>query len=580
MTAPRFLAFAGEPARLKHFLLGLVPEEHPPHRLNRALDSEDLVIFVGPQTPLVRMANGSGLLVGRLFTNAADCRSIARLGEGASAQVAASGGMSLLVNYWGNYAAFLRNGRRTTVLRDPSAAVPVFHASTAGIRIYFSDPDLRPAAMKTASVDEEFLRQWLTYPYLRTRRTGLTQVSELLPGTAHRIEHGAASTETLWTPWIAASKPQITNFQEAAAEVRSTVLRTVPAQLRERGRLALELSGGLDSSIVAAALANSGLFFPAVNFATRLPDGDEKHYARAVASHLGITLSEVVENRDPLDLRPGSAAGLRPGLSPVLQPLNRALTAFAREQGSDGLITGGGGDNIFCYLTTAAPILDAVRDLGLVRGASSTLFDVASVVECTVWKAGRYALRKHASRTRRPRWRRDDRFLAPQAAPERMDLHPWLEAPRDAPPGKREHVDSLIRALHFMEPRHPTGEAIIHPLINQPLIELCLSIPTWLWVQGGRNRAVARRAFEDRLPPEAINRRTKGRLESLCARAFEDNRRRLAELLLDGELASRRLLEMGHVKRYLQGSGPAPDDDYFRLFELASLELWLRSGPR
>jgi hypothetical protein len=58
---------------------------------------------------------------------------------------------------------------------------------------------------------------------------------------------------------------------------------------------------------------------------------------------------------------------LRPPLSPVLQPLNGALSGHARKVGSARLVTGAGGDNLFCYLTTTAPLTISVRRAGSVR---------------------------------------------------------------------------------------------------------------------------------------------------------------------------------------------------------------------
>lgn len=576
MTVPRFLAFKAEPARLQAFLAGLVPGERASQRLNRELDRPDLVVFTSPETPLVRMQDDQGIIVGRLYSRAS-CSRVNRLDNAASGAAGATGGKSLLEDNWGNYVSFVCAGGGVTVLRDPSAAVPAYFAMVDGILVYFSDlvvcDDLGIAERQ---VDEEYLRQWLTFPGLRTHRTGLAGVTELVPGSAHSLRSGGSRMENAWTPWtVMQSRPRLVSFEAAARAVRSTVGKTVAAQLKDREPLALELSGGLDSAIVAAALAKSGILLPAVNFATRSPDGDERDYARAVARHLGLSLTEIEEGSDILDLRPPARTALRPLLSPLLQPLNRTLCAFAREAGVAGLVTGGGGDNLFCYLTTAAPILDAARERGPAGAIEATL-NVASVTESNVWKAARFALRKWAARRRRPPWKRDERFIAPGGLAARMDAHPWLDAPRNALPGKLEHVNSILRAHHYMEPEHPTGEAIIHPLINQPLMELCLSIPTWLWIHGGRNRAVARQAFSDRLPAAAINRRTKGRFESMCARGFEENRTRLANLLLEGELARRELILRDQVERYLKGSGPAPDDDYFRLFDLASLELWLR----
>src|SRR3546814_18791962 len=49
---------------------------------------------------------------------------------------------------------------------------------------------------------------------------------------------------------------------------------------------------------------------------------------------------------------------------------------------------------------------------------------------------------------------------------------------------------------------------------------LCLSIPTWQWVRGGRDRAVARAAVADLIPALIAQRRTKGGPTGFLRRVF------------------------------------------------------------
>jgi asparagine synthase (glutamine-hydrolysing) len=579
VTPPQFLAFTGEPARLRAFLASLVPGGRSRLRLNRVLDCADLVVFAAPETPRIVLPEERGLVIGRLFRSGGDGERIDALSLSEARHAVWSGGKALLEGLWGNYAAFLRDEGAVIVLRDPSGAVPVHHCEIGGIEACFSDADTAgDLGIHARGIDEEFLRQWLTYPFLRTARTGLSGVSELLPGACRKGRDGSASTVPAWTPWrSAAPERQIVDFGEATDRLRATLLRTVAPQLRGVPTPLLELSGGLDSSIVAACLAAGGVAFDAVNFVTRMSDGDEREYARIAASALGVPLAELHEDDLPIDLAPPAYRPLRPALSAVLQPLNRAFAAYARAKRGGSFVTGAGGDNLFCYLTTAAPALDAARDRGI-RGGLAALRDVAELNDCTIWTAARYAARKQLGLTRRPKWKRDERFLARSAIAAAPDEHPWLDAPGDARPGKREHVESLVRAQHFLEPRYASGDAILHPLLNQPLIELCLAIPTWLWLEGGQNRAVARAAVVDLLPEEIIRRRTKGRLESMCARGYAANRERLAGLLLGGALARRGLIDRPALEACLRAQGPPREEAHFRVFDLASLELWLRSG--
>ena len=578
MSAPRFIGLTGDPASLGSWLTGFVPRRCPALRLNRVFDAPDLVVFASPETPLVPLAEERGVILGRLFAEASPCEPIRALDPSASRHAAWSRGRSLLDGKWGRFVAFTRDAKAIATLRDPSGTIPAYFAPMGALELCFSDLELAlGVGYEPRGLDQEFLRQWLTYPFLRTARTGLCDCEELLPGCV-RINSGSARfVESVWSPWRAASaERELRDFDTAARRLRDVALATIPAQLAGIERPLLQLSGGLDSSIVATCLRRGGVDFSAATFATRTPEGDERDYARRLASDLEVELIEQGEDELPLDLSPPMRGTLRPPLNPVLQPLDRAFSRAARDSRSRDLVTGAGGDNLFCYLTTAAPALDAFEQLAL-GDALTTLQDVAALGECTLWKAGRYTVRKRLRRRSRPIWARDERFLAPSALAADPDSHPWLLPPEPPCAGKLEHVEALVRIQYFLRPSHASGEVMHHPLINQPLMEACLAMPSWLWVRGGRNRAVARHAFADLLPPTIVRRRTKGSLAAMCSQAFVQNSGALADLLIGGELSRRQLIDELAVEAYLRTAGDCSDDDYFRIFDLASLELWLRA---
>jgi asparagine synthase (glutamine-hydrolysing) len=572
VSEPRFLALSGSDPAIRDLLRGHFPKKDRPARLNRRLDRPGLVIFTSPETPVVPLQDGMGLVVGRLFRRTGE--RVATLGPADSKAAATSSGHRLVRDFWGNYVAFLVRGDHSLIVRDPSAAIPAYARECGEIQFACSHLELAASLVGDANVDPEFLRQWLSFPFLRSSRTGLLGWSELLPGMSRAHDGG---TEPLWTPWHhdGGTKDNL-SMHSAAASIRDSAMATIAALVADAARPVLELSGGLDSSIVAACLHRAGIAFEAVNFVTRMPDGDERHYARIVARHLGVRLAELPEDGRPLQFAPPPAALFRPGLSPVLQPLERARRAFAAANAGTTFITGAGGDNIFCYLGTAAPILDSFSARGL-AAALRTAQDVAELGECTVFKALRFAARKSAQRFTWRRWARDWRFLSVSAMAQRPDPHPWLAIPAGTRAGSIEHVKSIVRAQHFLSSEYAFGDPVRHPLLNQPLMEACLSIPSWLWVKHGRNRSAARAAFADLLPEEIIQRRTKGRLESMCARSFQDNRLPLAALLLEGELDRRGLIDRPAIEAYLKRGGEPGDENYFRIFDLASLELWLRS---
>ena len=94
--------------------------------------------------------------------------------------------------------------------------------------------------------------------------------------------------------------------------------------------------------------------------------------------------------------------------------------------------------------------------------------------------------------------------------------HPWLtpESTRGVSPGILWHVMSLSMppAYYSSFVRSDYPERTL-PLLSQPLVELCLRIPTYVLIRSGRDRALARRAFAADLPAEIVRALPKGRAD-------------------------------------------------------------------
>lgn len=575
----RYLALAGPPDEVASLVEAGSLAAALAGRLPLRLHHGCFALFANEGAELLPLPDEGGFVLGRLFDRSTGGR-IRSIDAAQATAALTTKGLSFISSNWGSYAAFLATRGGHALIRDPSGGIPVYHAERDGVHLYFSDAQaLLSSGLLDPECDDRFVLHWLAYPYLRMARTGLVGVRELLPGSRRLCSSEGARVKEVWSPWDhARPERRIEDFEAAASALREELLRLVPCSVADRHRILLELSGGLDSSIVAAALAKAGIPFAAVNFVTLSADGDERRYARCVAEAVSAPLVELFEEEQPVDL--GTPAPvLRPGLSPLVMSLHRAFDAYAVETGCDGFLTGAGGDNVFCYITTAAPILDAWHDRGL-RMAAIAAADVAALNGCTLWTAMRLALAKAKRGGKRPAWKRDVTFLSEEAVPP-LERHPWLNSPRHARPGQREHVAALLRIQHFLDPEiRPSDVESVHPLLAQPLVELCLRIPSWMWARGGRNRAVARYAMRDLLPNQIVARSTKGRLEGMCARAFAKSRKEVAELLLDGRLAEKGWLDRPSLEAYLPAAGEPGDILYFRVMELAATELWLRSWGR
>jgi asparagine synthase (glutamine-hydrolysing) len=475
--------------------------------------------------------------------------------------------------FWGAYVLIQPSPEGAlTLLRDPSGPVPVFHRYSGGLHLAASGPGLMQlACSEPFRPDLHFLRHWLTYPFLRTERTGAEGVRELLPGTLIRSR---LERELLWSPWDHVGQAGRIDLEEATRRLREEMLRSIPAMVPDERGVVVQLSGGLDSSIIASALASAGRRFTAVTFATRSPDGDERRYAREVASRFGIELIELVEQEDVPDFTAVPELAFRPPQTALLQPFEKLVADELRRSGARWVVNGAGGDNLFASLNSAAPAVDALRADGL-RSAGAALADLSAIHDASRWHVLRLAWRR-AYRHQRTAWRREERFLKPGAALGSIDAHPWLPAPARALPGKREHVLSLIGIQHFLD-QGQSSAAGLFPLLSQPLLELCLTIPTQLWIHGGRDRAVARAAVSGLVPESVLARRGKGRLESMFMTGYMASRGQLEALLREGELCALGMVDGEAVSAYLREPGQPRDSGYTRLLELAAAESWLRS---
>ena len=156
-------------------------------------------------------------------------------------------------------------------------------------------------------------------------------------------------------------------------------------------------------------------------------------------------------------------------------------------------------------------------------------------------------------------------------------LHPLLRHPRGAPSGKLWHAHQISQPFDFYDPLAREGDAErISPLFSQPVMELCLRIPTYVLTDGGWDRAVARRAFYDDLPPEIRNRRHKGGIEEHLRLTLEHNRAFLRELLLDGALVREGVIDRGRVAEVLSGRATPIGTGSGEVLEYAGIEAWLK----
>lgn len=546
--------------------------------------AETGAFIVIAQRPTVEIGRDGleGLVVGTMFRRG-ERHPVASLTAGEAETIVGSAGEALIGDFWGHYVALVRgSGCHTAVIRAPMGDLACYYQRCADGLLVASDADLLFRALRIRpAIDWDAVARHLIAPNLCRAQTCLASILELGGGERLAASSGASPAE-LWNPWSFVAADRRCNDKQAATDlVRETVLTSVAARAGCDDRTVLLLSGGLDSSIVAAALARADHSFTGLTMVTHAPGGDERGFARSVATHCGFPLHEVVREVSMVDLERSAASDLPyPSERSFSQATRAAAEAIAVETGATAILHGGGGDNVFCSLQSAAPLADLVRTEGLTRSAIALADDIAIIAQSTHVAVIKQAIARLLWRSPRYRWEALTELLSgkgQQALAAALE-HRWLNPPRGALSGSAGQIGVLLAALSLVQSpsaaaRYPWRSV----LLAQPIVEACLSVPTWLWFDRGRNRAIARRAFAPLLPQSIAWRPSKGAMDSFVVEIFEANRAKLTAMVLDGHLMGSGLIDRAAVERVLCDRGPVRGTSYSRLMQFADLEAWLTS---
>lgn len=527
--------------------------------------------------PLIDLGD-RGCIIGALFRRELPSTRVTDLDPAERRHISETGGGALLANYWGGYVALLIAEDGTpSVLRDPSGMMPCYMRRTVDQVMLASDMTAL-ATPGDAAIDYSALARMFAGIDVIGRRTGIVEIDELFPGERLTLAPSGSRIDHAWSPWDHVRPRAGLDFASAAETLRATLKDSIGAWSTCFGKILVGVSGGLDSSIVAAALGPRTPGLRCLTMVEPGTDGDERRYAEALVGKLGVRLDAPVYDLGAVDV----TQPVLPHLPlPYALHFFHAIEAEHRRLGEpvDAYFSGNGGDNIFCGLRSAVPLADRLLALGVRPGLIRTARDLADLTGSGMAAVAGKAWERVRRRKAGHRVRRDLSGLGPAgraAVLDDGDHHPWITAPPHTLPGKAAHVAMLARAHKSIElyPRN-SAPPQISPLLSQPIMELCLSIPTWYWVRGGRDRAVARAAFEGLLPELVLERRTKGSPSGFIRRVFEAQGRTAIAMLRGGRLVEAGLIDPQWLERAGEGLWRDDGRDH-RILTFSAAEAWVR----
>lgn len=548
---------------------------------------------VRTEAGFVLLPGDQGVILGTLFPKEPDsdiCVPIQAWQNDEMPRLGTSIEEALVRHYWGRYVAFRSDAKRglTRVLRDPSGGFPCFSTQLEGVSIFVSNvPDLAALEAFTPSFNWRYVIE--TFFNLETvdQETGLSNLVEILPGEMMVRAKDRMDIEAAWSPLDIVSDQQIVSFDEAVEQTRSVTKRCVNSWASLYGSIFHNLSGGVDSAIVLASMAEADNRpnVTCVNYYTAAAGGDERSYARLAAEKAGYKMIDL-EMPISLDLEALVVNSLKtsaPTGDIFSAPTAEALVDVAQQLGSDVFFSGEGGDHLFFELKTPLVAVDYMRDKGLSKKMLSVMLDTAHFTGQSFWHVMRQALKCEVlERGKPPLPEYPDRLSALLRSDVRSEfggpypLHHWVNGAANVPPAKWIQIYALLQALQRRKsPIYGQVAEVRNPLLSQPLIELCLSIPSYLAIEGGQGRAIARKAFADGVPREILKRRAKGTTESYFHELLKRNHRYIEEMILDGRLVREGMLHKEKALEFIRTRHLKDGEAIRIILRLVATEAWI-----
>ena len=210
--------------------------------------------------------------------------------------------------------------RRLFCARDHFGVKPFFYTHTAdGFNFSSKLKDLRVST----TLNEIAIGDYLVFGVNQDQSTTIFKdIQRLPPGHTLTVENNQIKVQRYWTP----SLPTEIRFRDPESYVeRFSELLSLAIKDRLRtDRVAISMSGGLDStSLAAIALKHAEVAGFTVVYDSLIPD-EERHYSSLAAGHLGIPITHL--NADKYSLFDGEIDLPEPFLiSPLTGQFNDLL---------------------------------------------------------------------------------------------------------------------------------------------------------------------------------------------------------------------------------------------------------------
>lgn len=426
--------------------------------------------------------------------------------------------------------------RRLTLGRDRLGERPLYYATTAdGYLLFASEPGaLLASGMVEADIDPRAVADYCFYGYVPDPKTIYRGVYKLAPGHLLSVNAGGAlQLERYWRPVFANGGG--VSFDDAVAMLRDRLDKSVASQMISDVPLGAFLSGGVDSSGIVASMAQTGNDLVTCSVGFHETSHDEREYARKIAVKYSSAHHEHVADYNAADLIDRVATSFGEPFADTSALPSYLVAQLARQHVTVAL-SGDGGDEIFAgyrryrfhlaeeKLRRMAP-LTARRAVFGPAGAAYPKLDWAPQpmrFKTTLQSLAQSSVEGYAAAAAINLPVRVQKMLSTDLKHKLDHYHPqsvvagaMAEADTDDPLARAQYADLLTwlpgRMLAKVDRSSMAHSLEVRPpFLDHRLVEWAGSLPSAYKLKRNDGKRILKRALEERLGGDFVNRKKQG----------------------------------------------------------------------
>lgn len=349
-------------------------------------------------------------------------------------------------------------------------------------------------------LDSQAMDAYLALGYVPAPLAIFRGCRKLEPGHLLRFKDGQAEIRRWWNPELCAPAPE-TSREERVERLRTMVADAVGLRLRADVPVAIFLSGGVDSSVIAAECVRRGARLDAftADFGAGHPD---LAHALRVSAHLGLPHQALKIDATQ------AAADFHELLWHYDEPFadSSAIPSFALGRALKGrykvVLNGDGGDEAFGgyrhyeHIAAKQALKATAAAVGLADGATNVYVESKT----TFGQRDRARLLNGSFSGNSLSWLlRREAYQAPAGTALKRAM--WLDRQLYLPNNLTYKMDIAL-AGNAIEGRAP--------FLDHRLLEWAQSLPPGDLVQGREKKVLLRAAYQKDLPPDVLGRPKQG----------------------------------------------------------------------